>query len=433
MPTVKLTKRVVDAATPGRGADGATIEQNYWDTIVHGFGLRVSPAGAKTYVLVYRIGGGRRGRQRRYRIGTPGSPWTVETARKEAEKVRGRVAHGADPAGERQADRAAATVAELCDLYLKRVEAGEVRTRMGRPKRASTVATDRGRIERHIKPVLGKRRVADLTPQDIRRFIAAVARGDTKADVKTKKRGRAIVTGGEGTASRTAGLLSGILSFAVDEGMRSDNPAHGVERAKDGKRDRILSPAEYRRLGGALEALQAKKANPWGIAATRLLALTGARRGEILGLRRDAIDPDRQTLTLEESKTGRSVRPIGKPAIEVVRSVKGVKGNPYLFPASRGEGGHYLGLPRFFRDLCGAAKLKDATPHVLRHSFASVANELGYAEPTIAALLGHARHTTTSRYVHVVDAALVAAADEVSVKISDMMGLPMPDADNTDP
>lgn len=165
----------------------------------------------------------------------------------------------------------------------------------------------------------------------------------------------------------------------------------------------------------------------------RLLALTGARRGEILALRRDAIDTDRQTLALEESKTGRSVRPIGKCAIEVVRSVKGAKGNPYLFPAGRGEGGHYLGLPRFFRDLCEAADLSGVTPHVLRHSFASVANELGYAEPTIAALLGHARHTTTSRYVHVVDAALVAAADKVSARIGSMMGLARePDRDRAD-
>ncbi len=91
------------------------------------------------------------------------------------------------------------TVSALCDLYLK--EGTET-------KKASTLATDKGRIERHIKPLLGKRLISEIASTDIERFMRDVAKGKTAADVKTKKRGRAIVEGGKGTASRTVGLLA---------------------------------------------------------------------------------------------------------------------------------------------------------------------------------------------------------------------------------
>ena len=119
------------------------------------------------------------------------------------------------------------TVAALCDLYLKE-GASE--------KKASTLAIDKGRIERHIKPLLGKRRISEVTSADVRRFMRDVADGKTAADVKTKARGRAIVEGGKGTAARTVGLLGGIFTFAVAEKLRTDNPVRGVKRFAD-KRD----------------------------------------------------------------------------------------------------------------------------------------------------------------------------------------------------
>ena len=64
------------------------------------------------------------------------------------------------------------------------------------------------------------------------------------------------------------------------------------------------------------------------------------------------------------------------------------------------------------------AKLKDVTLHTLRHSFATTANTLGCSEPTIAAMLGHSRGTMTSRYIHRVDATLLAAADRVAGAIA---------------
>lgn len=81
-------------------------------------------------------------------------------------------------------------------------------------KKESTLATDKGRIERHIKPLLGSKRIGELSRADIEKFMRDVAAGKTTVDEETKKRGRAIVEGGKGTATRTVGLLGGIMSFA---------------------------------------------------------------------------------------------------------------------------------------------------------------------------------------------------------------------------
>jgi hypothetical protein len=213
-------------------------------------------------MLKYRIAG----RQRWYVIGTFGSPWTVELARKEARKLLGEIGKGIDPAAERAHIKSTGTVADLCNLYL--VEAPwRVLRKTGRPKKASTLATDRGRIERHIMPLLGRMPVAAVTRRDIEQFLADVASGRTAADVRTKKRGRAIVEGGEGTATRTVGLLGGIFSFAVERGMRPDNPVRGVARYRDNASKRYLSGVELAQLGDALSAAEHDGENPMAVAA----------------------------------------------------------------------------------------------------------------------------------------------------------------------
>ena len=141
------------------------------------------------------------------------------------------------------------TVAELCDLYLADAEAGRLVTRRRTQKKASTLAIDRGRIARHIKPLLGQLRVAAVTREDVECFMHDVAEGKTAASTKTKPRGLARVRGGKGAANRAVGLLGAIFSYAVRRRMRSDNPVHGVMRPADGRRDRRLTDAEYEALG----------------------------------------------------------------------------------------------------------------------------------------------------------------------------------------
>ena len=148
MSAHKLTKSVVDGARPG--------ERDYfiWDRDLKGFGLKVSMGARKSYVCQYRTGGGRAGASRRMTIGAHGSPWTPDAARAEVRAILGRVANGEDPAFEKQEKKKEIRFSELYDLYLS-----EGCT----TKKASTIATDKGRIERHIKPLLGRKKVKEIS------------------------------------------------------------------------------------------------------------------------------------------------------------------------------------------------------------------------------------------------------------------------------
>ena len=151
-----------------------------------GFGARRQKGVAVAYVLFYRTA---EGRQRWQTIGRHGAPWTPEQAREEARRILGSVAQGADPAAEKQAKRRVVTVAELCQRYLADAESGRLLVRGGRPKKPLTLASDRGRIEGHIIPLLGRLAVPTVTKQDVERFMHAVAAGETVQTRKTKPRG----------------------------------------------------------------------------------------------------------------------------------------------------------------------------------------------------------------------------------------------------
>lgn len=236
--------------------------QEVWDAAVPGFGARRQRSTAVAYVLMFRTA---EGRTRRYTIGRHGAPWTPDTAREEARRLLGKAVTGADPAADKQSKRRAETVTELCDLYWADAEAGRLLTRRKAPKKASTLLSDKGRIEKHVKPLLGRMKVAAVTREDVEAFMHAVADGKTAAKVKTgKTRGLSNVRGGVGTASRTVGLLGAIFSYAVKHRMRADNPVWGVMRPADGQRKRRLSDAEYAGLGKALRQATAQDIWPGG-------------------------------------------------------------------------------------------------------------------------------------------------------------------------
>jgi integrase len=282
----------------------------------------------------------------------------------------------------------------------------------------STLATDRGRIERHIKPLLGRHAVASVTRADIEAFMADVAAGKTAGKTKTRARGLARVQGGRGTASRTVGLLGAIFAYAVRHRMRPDNPAHGILRPADGRRTRRMTDDEYKALGDGLR--KATEVWPAAIAATRFLALTGWRSGEVLGLQWGEIDLGRRTATLGDTKTGASMRPLSHAACDLLRSL--TRSGDLVFAATRGNG-RMLGFPKLWARIAKLGELPaDVTPHTLRHSLASLANDLGYSEPTIASLIGHRGHSITSRYIHSADPVLLAAADAIANRTAELMG-----------
>ncbi len=410
---MKLTKRIVDQAAPEPDRDAFI-----WCSELTGFGLKITPAGAKIYVIAYRTTAGQR---RRLTIGKHLQPWTCDQARTRAFEVLREAALGGDPLEEKATDKAALTVEQLCDRYLTACEQGLILGKGGRPKKVSTLATDRGRIKRHILPLLGKKKVKDLTATDVTRFLRSVAVGETAGRAKTEKlRGVAIVEGGRGTATRTTGLLGGILSFALSEGIIERNPVHGVKRPADGRRLVRLDAAEYGRFGRALMAIEEAGASWQAVACLWLLALTGCRRGEIQKLKWSEVDLEGHCLRLSDSKEGASIRPLGLPALEILASIEKRDGFPFVLPAIRGSGA-FDGLTRPWAEVVRNADLPSFTPHGLRHAFASVAADLEYSEPTIAALLGHTSGGVTRRYIHKLDSALIAAADRVADRIRGFM------------
>ncbi len=388
------------------------------DDAIPGFAARRQKGSAVTYLLRYRT---QDGRQRWHRIGRHGAPWTPDEAREEARRILGEVARGVDPAGEREAKRKALTVAELCERYLADAEAGRLLVRGGRAKRPLTLASDRGRIEGHIVPLLGRVAVKSVTRRDVERFMHAVAEGKSARRRLGKPRGVSNVRGGRGVATRTIGLLGAILAYAVERGLRDDNPAHGIRKFAENKRERRISDAEYADLGRALRAADGATWPP-AVACLRFLALTGWRSGEALALRWQDIDLARRVAVLAETKTGRSVRPLSHAACDLLAALPRLGDGRLVFPATRGDG-VMAGFKGFARRILALGNLpRDITPHILRHSFASTAADLGHSELAIASLLGHRLGSVTARYTHAADAVLLAAADAVARRILDLMG-----------
>jgi hypothetical protein len=241
----KLTKRTVDAAAPRAG------RYYVWDTEIKGFGLLVLPSGVKTYFLRYRTPEGTRPQPT---IGKHGD-YTPDQARERADQWRQLVKAGHDPLGEKRARLQAPTVTDLLNAY--------VASERFASKAPSTQAIDRGRIERHLKPTLGRKHTDVLTPGDVERAFAAIRDGKTATDVRTRKRGRARVTGGEGTARMAIELLRAAFTWAVRDGVAKTNPCEQIKTGVSGTRDAILEEAaDYARLFETLGDDGARKAHP---------------------------------------------------------------------------------------------------------------------------------------------------------------------------
>jgi integrase len=385
----RLTKRAVDAAAPG------PADNFLWDKTVKGFGLKISPAGAKIYVLQYRC----KGRLRRYTIGRHGSPWTAEGARGEAVRLLAQVVRGDDPADAKHADRADITFAAFSERYLR--EHADLH------KKVSSAALDRQLLRSHILPAIGRRQLTQVTRADVSRMHRSLAETPT-------------------AANHTLNLTSAMLTRAERWGLRPErsNPCRNIEKFKEHSRQRFLSEIEIARLGKALAKAEEAGSPPAAIAAIRLLILTGCRKSEVLGLEWRWIDFERLLIELPDSKTGAKPVYLNAPAAGLLASLPRIVDNPFVLPGDR-AGAHLVNVEKTWRRVRQEAGLDDVRIHDLRHSFAAVGASAGFSLPLIGALLGHTEVATTQRYAHLGNSPIRQAGEAIGARIAAALGRPV--------
>ena len=395
---MRLTKRNADSIKP------TNTDVCLWDSgrgSVPGLGLRVRAiSGSKTFVFMYR---NRYGKYKRLTLGRYGF-YTIVEARKKAEEAAAIVAAGGDPSEEKQRDRTAWTVNKLLDEYLK---SGAFAS-----KADTTRSVDRGRIERHLRPLLGKKILKELKPEDVRKAFSAIRDGKTATDIKTGHRGRAIVTGGEGAARMAIRVLRAILTWAVREGLAEKNPAMGIPLGTDGVRTAVISThEEYTRLFRALDKLEEEQRIRAHVAdCIRVLTLTGARRNEISAMRWSWVDLKRGVLTVPATahktgkKTGTKEVALPTAAQQIIKRQPEGKSEDYVFPPASGRGPVSLTKPwKLVREEAGLPD--DLGLHGLRHSLATQMAIQGAGAPEIMSALGHRQLSTAARYIKSVDEA----------------------------
>lgn len=400
----RIVKRLVDELRPESGKDVIV-----WDDDVRGFGVRVRPSGIKSYVAVYRIGG----RKRWFTIGEHGSPWTPEKARAKAVAVLLAAKNGADPQEEKiKAREKVETVGELIDLYLRDGPADKPN------KRPRSWETDRSNLNRHVRILIGTRAAAGLAPKDIAEFQRNVAAGKSRQDIKTKKRGRAIVRGGAGIAARSVTALAAMLQWAERREIIAKNPARGIQKFKPVPRERFLTRDELVKLLDTIDSMaEAGRIKRNDASIFKLLIYTGCRKLEIVGLRWTEIDFARMSIVLpdERSKTGAKRVPLNSMAIAELQAMP--RKTPYVFPAEKGQGGHVANTHHVWERVRLEANMPDLRMHDLRHSFASFAVETGESIYVLQRALGHKKAVTTQRYAHLRDDPLQALVERVGAFI----------------
>jgi integrase len=363
-----------------------------WDKSEPGFGVRVYPpnndgVSRKVFVLSYR---NRDAAKRLFTIGAYGA-FTLDLARKEAQKIKRAITAGNDPTADRKRLREAPTMKALADRYL--TEHAE------KHKRPASVRDDRSMLDKIILPQFGSRKVRSITFDDIEALHASLK--DTPY-----------------RANRVVALLSKMLSLASTRWRGwtelDHNPAKGVRRYAEEGRERFLSPEELARLAKAL----AEHPDQASANAVRLLLLTGARRSEILLATWDQFDFETGVWTKPSAHTKQKRihrLPLSAAARELLVKMKADAIGPFLFPGSKEDKPmtNFRPFWEFWRDICKAAGIGGVRVHDLRHSHASILASAGISLTLIGAMLGHTQVATTKRYSHLFDDPLRAAADRV--------------------
>ncbi len=383
MATVKLSKSFIERLKPG--PKRAVV----YDSEVTGLHLVVTPKGKKTLNLWYRT------KSRRTATMKLGD-WplmTLHQARQRAKELLYEVAKGGDPARARAEFRTAPTVNELCDRYL--AEHVDVHNK------ATTAKEFRRLVERRIRPALGKMRAADVTRADVMKFHLSM---------------KAIPY----AANRTLSVLSKMMGLAEDWGMRPEgrNPCRRVKRFPEKVRERFLSEAELGCLGAALtEAEREGTVQPAVLRAIWLLALTGCRLSEVLGLRWDDVDFETGGLRIQDAKSGDRTHAIGGPALAFLDPLPKDGGSSWVV----GKRVSVWLMEDNWRRIRDRAGLNDCRMHDLRHTVGTYAGQTGVNAFLVRDKLGHKTLAMTGRYVEKDGDPLRSLSDRVERRIASAM------------
>jgi integrase len=405
---VRITKRTIDAAAPGAS------RYELWDADLKGFGLRVEPSGAKSFIVRYRAGAGGRSAPKRFvSLGRYGH-LTPEEARRMAREVLGAAAQGEDPAAHRDNRRKAATVSELAQAFLSE----HVETK----RKPATISLYRHALNNHALPELGRRKAEDITRADIARL-------------HHKLRDRPFL------ANRIVAVLGSMFSWGAEHGKLPEgfNPTRKLEMYREDKRERFLSVDELERLGAAIREAETRglswdpdttkvnskhapkagnrrvKIGAEAAAAIRLLLLTGARLREILHLKWEYVDLERGLLLLPDSKTGRKTIVLNTPALSVLGTLQRV--STYVIPGEDSTKPR-SDLKRPWAAVSFHAGLSGVRLHDLRHTHASFGAGSGMGLPILGKLLGHTQSVTTARYAHLDADPLRRASNKIGEAIA---------------
>ena len=381
----KRQERVISKRT----VDALSVENRdavFWDRNLPGFGVRVYPSGLKKNVVQCRDPGG----SRRATLGRHGEV-SAEQARRLASVAIDRTKRGEDPLPPAPAPEP--TMADLAERYMRDWVAARCT--------ASTAGVYLRAIDNHILPALGQMPVGAVGRVQVSELHHAM-RGEPHA------------------ANAALKIVGKMLSLVVEWGLREagPNPCGAVGKYRTRPRERFLTDAEYRRLGQALDRLEARgSVSRHAAAAIPLLVLTGCRRNEVLELRWDDVDRTTGELRLRDGKTGARMVPLTPAAADVLDAIPRVPDNPYAI-AGRRSGARLKNIndPRALAR--AEAGLDDVRLHDLRHSWASRALALGESLSTIGKLLGHSDIETTARYAHLARDSIHEAAERTAGSIS---------------
>ncbi|WP_317057901.1 tyrosine-type recombinase/integrase [Roseovarius rhodophyticola] len=383
MPKTQLTKTRIDRTQPGNR------DVIYWDRALPGFGLRVKSTGVKSFVVQYR--NRQTGRSKRKTLGQYGPTMSLNDAREIARGMLADVVRGGDPVADAQFLRQSPSVADLAEQYL---------TEHAVPKkRPASVRNDRSMLDRYVIPHLGHLRVFEVTYKDVQRLHNRMSQTPYQAN-------------------RTLALLSKTFELSIRWGMRKDNPARGVEKFAEEKRQRWLSDDELNRLMKALS----DHPNQIAANAIRLQLLTGARIGEVLSSTWEdfALDRGVWIKPSHHTKQKRSEHlPLSRASIELLTRMhaESFSYSRFLFPG-RSPDQPYRDLKAFWRSVTKTAELADYRIHDNRHTHASHLVSSGLSLPIVGRLLGHTNPSTTQRYAHLADDPLREAAEIMARKMS---------------